>query len=136
MATVKGGAFLINLETKKVALIYRKSKDDYSFPKGHIEPGEDCKEAAIRETIEETYRSIELLREEPIFCNKYQTSSGEDVECYFYLAKDCGPYEGFIDEKDREICQWYELDEVRGILSYDDLIEMWDEVLPIIKEYI
>lgn len=86
--TNKGGCILVNTEEKKVALIYRKRLDDYSFPKGHIEEGESIKEGAIRETIEETMRDVELIKDEPIYLNKYITSSGEDVECYFYLAKD------------------------------------------------
>ena len=136
MATNKGGCFLINMETHKIALIYRKRLDDYSFPKGHIEEGESIKECAIRETIEETMRNIELIEEEPIFINKYTTSHGEDVECYFYLAKDLGEYQGIIDDKDKEICEWYDVDDVINILSYDDIKEMWIEVLPIIKKYL
>ena len=50
METLKAGCFLINRETKEIALIYRKKQNDYSFPKGHVEDGESLKEAAIRET--------------------------------------------------------------------------------------
>ncbi len=135
MATIKGGSILINKETKKIALIYRPSKDDYSFPKGHIEPGEGVKTGAVRETIEETYRNVKLLKEEPIYTNRYVTDLGEDVECYFYLTEDLGEFEGDIDEKDREICQWFEIDEVREKLTYDDLKELWDDILPTIKEF-
>ena len=71
MATKKGGCFLINRETKKVALIYRPRLNDYSFPKGHMEDGETVKDCAIRETIEETGRDIRLVKEESIFNNVY-----------------------------------------------------------------
>lgn len=36
METLKAGCFLINRETKEIALIYRKKQNDYSFPKGHV----------------------------------------------------------------------------------------------------
>ena len=54
MITEKAGCFLIRKETKEIALIYRTKQNDYSFPKGHVEKGETLKEAAIRETAEET----------------------------------------------------------------------------------
>ena len=56
MITKKAGCFLIKKETKEIALIYRKKQEDYSFPKGHVEEGESIKEAAVRETAEETKR--------------------------------------------------------------------------------
>ncbi len=33
MKVEKAGTILINLETKKIGLIYRKKQNDYSFPK-------------------------------------------------------------------------------------------------------
>ena len=86
--------------------------------------------------IEETARNIILIAEEPIYINKYTTPLGEDVEVYFYLAEDLGEYQGEIKEEDREISKWFDIKDVRDILSYDDLIEMWDEVLPTIETQI
>ena len=54
MITEKAGCFLIKKETKEIALICRKKQEDYSFPKGHVENGESLKDAAIRESAEET----------------------------------------------------------------------------------
>ncbi len=134
MSTIKGGCVLISKDTKKVALIYRPSKNDYSFPKGHIEPGEDVKQCAIRETIEETAYDVTLLREEPVSINKYFTDLGEEVETLFYLAKEQGLYQGEIAEKDREICQWFDFDEVEDKLTYEDLKVMWREIKNLVKE--
>ena len=50
----KAGCILIDKESKKVALIYRDYRDDYSFPKGHVEEGETPFETAVREFTEET----------------------------------------------------------------------------------
>ena len=134
MPTLKGGSVLINKETKKVALIYRPSLNDYSFAKGHMEEGETVKDCAIRETIEETGRAVKLLKDDPIYINKYQTPSGEDVEVYLYLALDCGEFEGEIAEKDREICEWYSIDEIAEKLTYDNNKEMWKEIEHIVNE--
>lgn len=128
MATIKGGCFLINRQTRKIALVKRISLCDYSFPKGHMEDGEDVRECAIRETIEETGKNIKLLDDNPICINKYITSSGEEVEVYMYLAECLGDYDGIIAEKDREISEWYTIDEVEKKLSYDDLKALWNSV--------
>ena len=133
MPTIKGGCVLISKEDKKVALIYRPRQNDYSFPKGHMEEGEDVKACAIRETIEETAYDLVLLKEEPIIINKYTTSNGEDVEVYFYLANEQGPYLGKIADEDREICEWVDFDDVSDILTYGDLKEMWDEIKEIVR---
>ena len=63
MEILKAGCFLINIETKEISLIYRKKQNDYSFPKGHVEKGESLKEAAIRETAEETKRIAEIIND-------------------------------------------------------------------------
>ena len=53
----KGGCILINSENK-VAIVYRKYRDDFSFPKGHLEKDESILDAAIRETEEEIKRKV------------------------------------------------------------------------------
>ncbi len=134
MQTKKGGCILINSKEKKIALIYRPYLKDYSFPKGHIEKGEEVIDCAIRETIEETGHSIKLIKSEPIFIDKYMASNEESVEVYYYLAEDIGEYTGEIKEEDKEICEWMPFEEVESILTYEDLKEMWRAALPMIKE--
>lgn len=38
----------------QVAVIFRRKRDDWTLPKGKLEPGEDFLEAAVREVAEET----------------------------------------------------------------------------------
>ena len=58
MSVKKAGSILVNKETKKIGLVYRTKKDDYSFPKGHLEKDETLQECAIREIIEETRKRM------------------------------------------------------------------------------
>lgn len=39
MSIKKAGTILINLENKKIGLVYRENQKDYTFPKGHLEEG-------------------------------------------------------------------------------------------------
>ncbi|MGH2923315.1 MAG: NUDIX hydrolase [Solirubrobacterales bacterium] len=50
---------------RRVAVIHRPKYQDWSLPKGKLEPGEDYDEAALREVEEETGFRCEPLRELP-----------------------------------------------------------------------
>lgn len=41
-------------EETEVAVVHRPRYDDWSFPKGKLDPGETFEEAALREVLEET----------------------------------------------------------------------------------
>ena len=95
MLVKKAGTILINLETKKIALVYRDKLQDMSFPKGHVEDSETFEKCAVRETEEETLRANHLLITEPIYTLKYHTPANEDVVCNMYVAIDDGPMNHF-----------------------------------------
>lgn len=134
MKVLKAGCILINQKTKKIALVYRKKHDDYSFPKGHLEKGETLQECAIRETEEETGRSCHLVSKKELKVLKFITPREEDVENYFYLAIDDGPTKKEIAEKDKEVLIWKNIEEVEETLSYQNLKEFWREVKEQVKQ--
>ena len=127
MKTKKAGVFLVNAETGNIGLIYRTEQKDYSFPKGHLEPGETLEECAVRETQEETKRDVVLTGVKPII-NNYTTPRGEDCECYLYVGLDNGP----SDNKSLEVHDlvWVEFDKVEEVLSYENLRELWLSIKP------
>ena len=129
----KAGCILINVEEKKVAIVYREKQKDYSFPKGHTEKGESLIKCAIRETAEETKRDCIILRKKPIYIEEYTTPSGEEVEMHYYLSKDIGPSDN--DSLDTHDTYWISYDEVEDILSYESLKKVWNSVKDTVKEY-
>lgn len=128
MKVQKAGCVLINLETKKIGLVYRKNRDDFSFPKGHLEKGETLIECAIRETEEETGHICHIISPKELAILRFSNPIGEDVENYFYLAIDDGLTSRIIDIKDKEELVWKEFNEVEDSLSYDNLKTFWNSI--------
>lgn len=134
MITIKAGCILINMETKKIALVCRKG--EFSFPKGHLEEGEKIEECAIRETVEETGHECHLIKEKEIAKINYSNPSGEDVENYFFVAMDDGVSEKNINENDKEETIWKDFSEIENTLSYENLVELWNNIKNEVKEII
>ena len=136
METLKAGCFLINIETKEISLIYRKKQNDYSFPKGHVEKGESLKEAAIRETAEETKRIAEIINDYEPYIERYTTPKGENCVCYMFFAIDKG--KSANDSTDTHDVIWTPLNKVEDTLSYDSLKNTWrsvqDTIIKIIED--
>ena len=134
MITIKAGCILINMETKKIALVCRKG--EFSFPKGHLEEGEKIEECTIRETVEETGHECHLIKEKEIAKINYSNPSGEDVENYFFVAMDDGVSEKNINENDKEETIWKDFSEIENTLSYENLVELWNNIKNEVKEII
>ena len=134
MITKKAGTVLINIESKKIALVDRNDFKGLEFPKGHLEEGETLQQCAIRETEEETQRKNHLFEEKELNRVRYVTSKGEDVELYIYLSIDDGPTEKNIKEHDKEEWIWVDFDKVEESLVFQNLIDFWKESKDIIKE--
>lgn len=128
MIVKKAGTVLVNVKNNQVGLVYRKKKGDLSFPKGHLQKNESLTECAVRETEEETGRKCHLLSEKPINIMSYETDKGEKVDNYMYLALDDG-VSNFISD-DSEILVWVDMDKVVNSLTYQNLIDFWQEVYP------
>ena len=64
----------------EVALVHRPRYDDWSWPKGKLDPGEDWITAAARETHEETGLQVRLGRPLPEARYLLLTKSGESAE--------------------------------------------------------
>src|ERR1700716_898860 len=66
------------------AIIHRPAYDDWTLPKGKVEPDETPEDCALREVKEETGFKCELVR--PLGCTAYVDRRGRDkVACYWVM---------------------------------------------------
>lgn len=115
--TKKAGAVILNKNRDSVLLLYR-AKKDWSFPKGHIEQGENETQAMIREVREETGLEVEIIQELP--ATKYTTDKNENCVLYFYLVVLKDDLNLRI-ENDNDVLEWVNIDDIVNKISYDNL---------------
>ena len=99
----------------RVAVVHRPKYEDWTLPKGKLDPGEDFEEAALREVEEETGLRCELGRELP--STHYRDSKDRPkVVRYWQVTPVAGEFEpnSEVDE-----LRWLEPDEAAGLLTYD-----------------
>ncbi|MFK5691135.1 NUDIX domain-containing protein [Ornithinimicrobium sp. LYQ92] len=72
----------------QVALVHRPRYDDWSWPKGKLERGEDYPVAAVRETLEETGLRVRLGQ--PLPTARYQLSNGADKLVRYWAGEVLG----------------------------------------------
>ena len=132
METIKAGCYLVDVKNKKIALVYREKRNDWSFPKGHKEEGETIEECAVRETAEETKRVAQIVPEIEPVVERYQTPAGEKCACYMFVAIDKGHSNN--DSLDTHDTYFIDVDKVEEKLTYEDLKQSWKSILPKIKK--
>lgn len=68
----------------QVVVVHRPAYDDWTLPKGKIDPEETPEECALREVKEETGYKCELVR--PLGCTAYVDRRGRNkVACYWVM---------------------------------------------------
>jgi 8-oxo-dGTP pyrophosphatase MutT (NUDIX family) len=100
----------------ELALAHRPAYDDWTFPKGKLNPEETPEEAALRETEEETGLRCKLVGE--VGCTSYLDRRGRNkVVCYWLME----PIGGRKFEPGPEVdeLRWVSVAEAMQLLTYD-----------------
>jgi len=99
----------------QVLLVHRPRYDDWTLPKGKLEPGETEAEGALREVEEETGLTCDLGRE--IATTSYTDARGRPKTVRYWVMH---PRKGrFTPHNEVDDVRWLALSEARRLLSYD-----------------
>lgn len=112
MASVRAGGGVI-VRDGCVLLVHRGAYDDWTLPKGKLEPGETWEDGALREVEEETGLRCTIGGE--VARTFYVDGVGRDKEVRYYLM-------GSSDEpaacNEVDEVRWVPLAEAPGLLTY------------------
>lgn len=99
----------------EIAIVYRPKYHDWSLPKGWVEKGESCQEAALREVEEETCCKAHLRRF--VGCTCYQVNGIPKVVLFWEVElTDEGE---FVSDGEVDVLRWCSRSEALNLLTHE-----------------
>ena len=108
----------------RIAVVHRPRYDDWSLPKGKLDPGETWEEAALREVREET--GLECSLGEELSSTSYLDRKGRSKLVRYWLMEPVGGEFAPNDEVDE--LRWLTPAEAAALLTYPRDKELAQEV--------
>ncbi len=97
----------------EVAVVHRPAYDDWTLPKGKLQPGEGEEQAALREVEEETGYRCRLER--PLGVARYRDSMGRDKIARYWVMQ---VIEGtFRPSREIDEMRWLPVEEAADLLT-------------------
>src|SRR5687767_13247265 len=100
----------------EVCLVHRPRYDDWTLPKGKLDPGESFEEAALREVWEETGLRCRLGSE--LEAARYDDRKGRP-KLVRYWAMEVADDEGFVPNEEVDEVRWVDAATAASLLSYE-----------------
>jgi 8-oxo-dGTP diphosphatase len=119
----------------EVLLVHRPKYDDWSFPKGKLEPDEDARTAAVREVLEET--GVRIRLGPPLASQAYlvENGTGRLKQVHYWVGRALEDHDvsSYVPNEEIDEVRWVSADEAPGLLSYAYDKETLGEALPFAK---
>ncbi|MEY4554493.1 MAG: hypothetical protein RL197_920 [Actinomycetota bacterium] len=122
MRVYAAGALLWRMEEDvlQVALVHRGRYDDWSWPKGKVDPGETLPQTAVREIREETGLKIRLGV--PLGVQRYKLANNNQKVVYYWAAevtREALEKSTFEPNEEVSGVHWFNVAEAKAKLTYD-----------------
>jgi 8-oxo-dGTP diphosphatase len=114
---VQAAGGLVVRDDGRLAVIHRPRYDDWSLPKGKLDPGESFEAGAVREVLEETGVRARIVAE--LDSTRYPDRKGRDKLVRWYRMALDGEPAGFSPNAEVDELRWVTPDEARALLTYD-----------------
>ena len=117
-APVRAAGVVVFRPGRRVLLVHRPRYDDWSFPKGKLEPGEHPVAAAVRETEEETGLHVRLTR--PLADQHYQ-AAGRPKTVRYWTGRVVGrdDVDDYAANHEIDAVRWVGAAEAADVLTYE-----------------
>lgn len=112
-----GGVLLTDGPNPQVLVVHRPAYDDWSLPKGKLDPGESWYRAALREIEEETGVLARLHTE--LQPSRYRDRDGRDKLVRWWLMRTLGSTGARAADDEVDELRWANVSDVASLLTYD-----------------
>ena len=118
--------------TTEVLLVHRPRYDDWSFPKGKVDPGEGVHEAAVREVHEETGLAVRLGPPLPPQVYAVGNGTARPKMVHYWMARCTGDDDvsGYRPNDEVDDVRWVPMHDAARVLDYERDREMLVEAKP------
>jgi 8-oxo-dGTP pyrophosphatase MutT (NUDIX family) len=142
-AVLAAGAIVWRVVDRRleVLLVHRPRYDDWSWPKGKLEPGETMAACAVREVAEET--GVDVVLGRPLPTVRYRTSDGRAKEARYWAATPAAAGSPPLaarapvapaDRREIDEVRWVDVRDARRLLTHRHdheplgaLVDHWDD---------
>ncbi len=99
----------------EVLVVHRDRYDDWTFPKGKLDPGETWEQAAVREVFEET--GVVAVLGEELASTRYRDAKGRPKVARYWTMT-VATSVPFAANEEISALQWVAVDDVVSVLTY------------------